>query len=843
MTAREQQVRLHFLIVLTIVVALFGVTRYLRTYHESRRREAYQQTELQLREYMTGILRAPEQELEDLARAEHGRMRRDAAALLMQARGLLEDRAATRPGPRHAEAVAALEQIKANFGRLRNGDRAVFPQEQPFIRGYYAAVDGSFQPYVVCVPAERVQPQRLPLVVTLGGTPSDGQPKGLEGKCYQGAVSVWPVGRDGFELSGASEDDVLSVVEDVRALYRIDDTRIYLVGRGAGALLAYHMGVHYPHVFRGIVALGPHRGASEALSRAAFPAEVNDLAAACDFVGAAAWPGAYAENLGRSAVVAAEAGSSALATNTATAAMAGRVRQLGYLLEYLPFPQLPGGQMPEWVEQYAAAKMLGAARTESPRQFRFITSHLRHDRAWWLKVDLLGDPTRLATVDAACTNGAVDLTTDNVGGLTLMLTSLPEPARVIRADGTEFTLPRDYAGSRFSLERDAGQWRIPRDGALRKRRGLSGPLNDVLRDPFMLVYGTSADTDMTRTFCKREADRFAAEWEARFGDMPRCKSDTEVDQDDIAQYNLVLFGGADANGVTRRIAAQLPVRIADGNVRLGDEVLNGQGMGLLLSYPNPLAPGRMVTVVAGAAGDGLFQAYARAGSPFASHQPASGWSFDFAVFDGRTAGPETLLAAGFFGNGWQLPREDGSPMTGGRLWRRGPQAAAGLKRQGTPPLLRAADSEERGVPLSTVVPLAVQQDGAVGFDRTADGRAIRVSGTDVESGLGVVATSSVSFELGGRFRRFESGVALADLAESGRGPAESSSARVVFEVLGDGVLLASAGPLSRREGTPVRGDVRVDVTKVRVLTLRVEPADYAGVSCGACVWIEPTLSR
>jgi len=640
-----------------------------------------------------------------------------------------------------------------------------------------------------------------------------------------------------------AEDDVLAALREVQQLYSTDRDRVYLVGTGAGATGCWHLAVHYPHLISGIVAVDGRTGPGAWLRYAAGGAESQAWHRQVRaFLEAGLSPIAYAENLDHCHVVAARGASGRAADRRDTRAMIERLRQLGSAPEYLEFLLQSGEDLTRWREQLALPSILGRGPARVPSRFRYKTAHLRHNVAWWLRLDRLGRPMQFCSVEAEVEGGRVLIGTDNVSALTVLLNEVPATVNTACVDGVEFPVAARGRATTLSLEKWEGRWRPATPRPLMKRRGLSGPFSDVTRDPFLVVYGTAGDSDLHRELSHWEAERFAATWKARYGESPRIKADADVEPRDTRSLNLLLFGGPGVNGITKRIAEQLPVRFEDQGFTLAGESFEGTDLGLLLCYPNPLNPNRMVALVAGATPEALYQAQDRIGMRL-SWRPYNNYKwFDYAIFDARTAGTETLVAAGLFDNQWQLrPKGDG-PAGGGAEWRGDPAARETLLPQTFPPLGSASESKDDQVLLSDVRPLAIEQDyGAVAFDRSCEGTAIRLAGEQFQRGLGVRSPSVVRFMLGGQFQSFSATVGLTDA-----GPPSASSAvpgEVLFQVEGDGRRLATSPPLSRKGDGSTSARVSANVEGVRVLTLAVLPSGARSEPGTSCVWGAPTVSR
>jgi hypothetical protein len=144
--------------------------------------------------------------------------------------------------------------------------------------------------------------------------------------------------------------------------------------------------------------------------------------------------------------------------------------------------------------------------------------------------------------------------------------------------------------------------------------------------------------------------------------------------------------------------------------------------------------------------------------------------------------------------------------------------------------------------LSTLTPTSATVGwGTLQDNASIKGNAITLRGTTYASGLGVHASSTVTFALGGQYGTFLSDVGIDD-ETNGQGAAD-------FQVWGDGILLYDSGDLT---GTSSVAHVSVNVTGVQTLTLIASPgvagtidydhADWAGARLVAAVATTTTTS-
>ena len=141
---------------------------------------------------------------------------------------------------------------------------------------------------------------------------------------------------------------------------------------------------------------------------------------------------------------------------------------------------------------------------------------------------------------------------------------------------------------------------------------------------------------------------WAEEWDD-FGDgAPRVCTDQELTDEDIEQFSLVLFGTPETNSVVARMAEKLPLTIGDHSYTLLGKTYEGDHLGLVLCYPNPLAPEHYLLIYAG-------KLYGRRCSVNHKHDMLP----DFLVFDSTrftTGDTEACVYGGWFDVDW-LPKE------------------------------------------------------------------------------------------------------------------------------------------------------------------------------------------
>ena len=716
--------------------------------------------------------------------------------------------------------------VHADMSALLAGNDPFPARRGCFLRSYRSALDGSLQSYSLAVPRGYTGDEPFPLMITLHGhgwyRPFQGHPQ----RVVEGVLIAAPHGRGSIDYMLAAERDVLAVVADVLRDYNVDPDRVILEGHSMGGTGSWQLGVHYPHRF---AALAPVCGNADRRAWAdwyvtpgkapeAIPPRFQALR---DFVLDSLDPVSYAGNLLNLPALAAHGSRDDTVPVANSRNMHDRLKRLGCPVTYLEFPWVRHWGFPNSFYDTRWKWMLDQRRRAAPERVRYRTAALRHGRAYWLRIDRFLAPLAFADIDARHRgDGRFEIATSNVAAFTLDLARSPaagtKSAQVtideqqVRTASAAPTFVRDRRG-RWSQDR------LPR--GLAKKAGLEGPVGDVFLASFLLVRGTASEDAWEREAIRREVEARAHDWERMYQCRPRVKDDAEVTDEDIAAHHLVLYGGPDANAITKRIARKLPVRIEGDRIRVGRKSFEGPDVGAALCYPNPLNPERYVAVLAGLSPDALDQVSSRFGNwfgwgPYDNHP----W-FDYAVFDARTRSPETFLCVGFFDPAWAL--DDAHQFLGDEALR------AARRPHRVPRLRRLPDPAPDTLYLSDLAPRVVDQHkGAVGFDRSFESRPLTLGARTFRRGIGVRAPSAIEYQLDGRYAWLRATVGIDLEGATGVSQRRARAEYVQFLVFGDGRRLYSSEWL-QWDSKPVAVEVELEGAKV----LRLE------VHCSAQRWL------
>jgi hypothetical protein len=325
------------------------------------------------------------------------------------------------------------------------------------------------------------------------------------------------------------------------------------------------------------------------------------------------------------------------------------LQRWGYDIRYREHPGKGHGGLNN--DDETVAWFLQHERDPHPRQVRVRAAELRSASAYWVRIDQRADQREFMIADAEVAGpNAIRLDTRNVLAITLSPPStLVDPARPIRVFWNGST-------ARTVSLRD-GHVTLQAEGHLpaagQKTASIAGPIADVMQAPFAVVVGTIAEDGMTRELCNRKARELVEFWKGWQHQPIRLYKDTEIPDAEVARYSLILIGGMEANAVTRRLSASLPLTISGDEISIDGRSFKAPDAAVMMAYPHPLNPERHVLVAAASSPAGMYFL-----DLLGSGQ---GGVFDFVITDGAVANSrrgrpvdKVRVAAGLFDNNWHI---------------------------------------------------------------------------------------------------------------------------------------------------------------------------------------------
>lgn len=499
---------------------------------------------------------------------------------------------------------------RAEIVSRAQGDAGLLATSQMHERAYLAANDGSIQPYWVFVPENYTPNKKYPLVIFLHGFSTDISkanpwiPDKATWSLYtnHGCILAIPYGRRNSDFVGIGEDDTTIVTEQVKAHYSVDPNRVTLMGASMGGYGVYAVGLHQPDLWAG---LSPMSGRTDfylwfKLDADKVPWWKQVLYNAND-------PRHLAANALNLPIFIQHGALDTLNDPEQSRRFVADMKALGNPVRYREVPEgdhyiyfEPDTflQTIEW-----AAKV---TRPIAPKRVVYTTGDLRNHRAYWTDISAFEDYNRPAKIEAEIKAGnRIEVKKQNVARFTL------KPPAALLKDGQPITLLVNGTADTHKFETGKPiEWPSAPvvTAAPIKSPALCGPIKNIYRDPFLLVYGTlKRKPTAFRSIVAVSVDhanalRFTEEWSIYCDGVPRLRADKDLSEDDRKNYNLILFGTRESNSVLAGIADNLPLELLPNGYRVGKdkvEVPNPEEIGVQFCYPSPFDARRMIVVQSG----------------------------------------------------------------------------------------------------------------------------------------------------------------------------------------------------------------------------------------------------
>src|SRR5690606_36891195 len=104
-------------------------------------------------------------------------------------------------------------------------------------------------------------------------------------------------------------------------------------------------------------------------------------------------------------------------------------------------------------------------------------------------------------------------------------------------------------------------------GPLHKHHNLQGPIDDAFTDSFLFVAPTGkAQSDRVGEWTRAERTRAVEHWRTQSRGDARVKKDSGVNDGDIADQHLVLWGDPASNRLIARMIGNLPIEWTPGKL-------------------------------------------------------------------------------------------------------------------------------------------------------------------------------------------------------------------------------------------------------------------------------------
>jgi len=419
-----------------------------------------------------------------------------------------------------------------------------------------------------------------------------------------GCALLIPYGRRNTDFQGVGEVDVLASMAQVQSLYSIDPDRIYMSGVSMGGMGAWNMALRHPGLYAATTPISGQTDMHTWWPRVlpGWPASRDDIPPFRRMLVEWDNPIDLVMNARNQPIFVQHGELDSLIPVEQSRSIVAAAAKLGIPIKYGEFPGASHYiyfDLPCFQNAWGWCK--GFRLNRSPKRVTYKTFSLHYDRAFWVTIADFVEWGKPAIVDCQVTDDGASLKviTENVRLLKVDLQQAPLQKGqdfVVTVNGRRTTARATANGE---LEIVCDPKKTPQQTwPPHKRKGLCGPVEDVFNTRFLLVPGTSGSAQDTEAN-GLTASRWRNEWDQFADGIAPLKADRDVTEEDIASSNLVLFGTPETNSVLARIADKLPIQIGRHKYTVAGRTYEGDDLGLVMCYPNPLAPDHYVLIYSG----------------------------------------------------------------------------------------------------------------------------------------------------------------------------------------------------------------------------------------------------
>ncbi len=546
-------------------------------------------------------------------------------------------------------------------------------------RTFISEIDGSVQYYAVN-PARSTDPELKPaLILSVHGARVEAinQANSYSGKSWAHIVAATNRRPYGYDWEDWGRLDALEVLTDAALKLSYDPEHVYLTGHSMGGHGTWHLGATFPDRF---AAIGPSAGWISFASYA--PRQQTVKQAGCrELIQRALLPGdtlALSRNYRHHGIYILHGD----ADNSVP------VEQARQMVEHLAdfhhdhiyheesevghwwdLSDEPGADCVDWAPMFDFFKTRTLPGQRRLRQVDFVTANPGVSaRCHWLSIDAQIHPLQLSSVDIRHDPGRHRFfgTTANVARLSLEApTAATGDTVFLELDQQSLAVHMAPGQSRIWLANDSETWQTcPPPAATDKNPRRCGTFKDAFRHRVLFVYGTNgtpAENAWAFTKARFDAECF---WYQGNGSVD-IVADRNFDRDAEPDRSIILFGNAETNTAWKELLADSPVQVRRGSVQIGDRTFTGNDLACLCIRPRAQSDIASVGIISGTGISGmrltgtrpyLYAGYALPDLVVFTSDDEPGWieAEDHPNGD-KQCSQSNILAAGYFGNDWQIP--------------------------------------------------------------------------------------------------------------------------------------------------------------------------------------------
>ena len=479
--------------------------------------------------------------------------------------------------------------------KLKTGKVDCTSKKGTLARGFISEIDGSVQPYGLEIPENLDLTKPVSLWVWLHGRGEKETDLHFMNKFSHGkykfkehnVIVLHPLGRQCIGWKSTGQFDALEAIEHVKKNYKIDENRVVMMGFSMGGAGAWQLGAQSADKWAFL-----HAGAGFVETKNFMRMKPEDYPVwyVQKLWGLYDIPH-YVRNLFNIPVIAysGEKDRQIQAAQEMEKAYKTHGRELTHLIG----PDMGHKYAKGYLEDIAnrIAKSLKKGRETHPEKVFLQTRTLRYGKMYWLKAEGLKEHWLDSRIDAQRTANSIDIKTKNISAFSLTSPwkkkNLIPAGTTVNIDGQKLSVAKE---SKSILFVNNGRWEISNGfSKLRKTPGLQGPVDDALNEPFLVVIPSGkSKNEKINKWVDFNVKHLIKRWRAVFRGELRIKKDSEVSEEDIKKFHLLVWGDAESNLIIKKTIGKLPLKWDEAKIQMNGKSFASSHHIPLLTYPNPM---------------------------------------------------------------------------------------------------------------------------------------------------------------------------------------------------------------------------------------------------------------
>jgi len=429
------------------------------------------------------------------------------------------------------------------------------------------------------------------------------------------------------------EAELFNILNDIEKDYNLDRNRLYLAGTCSGGNEALKIAVQYPDLFAAIGMVSPE---------IIYPNKNNQHSYQIDYK-----PVEFIYNLSNMPIYNTHSLIDRHVAVERSEILDQFIKKAGF--KHYKYVRLPN-EFPKYypddffdnIFEYCCKYTLNL----SPKEINFSTTQMIYNKSFWITINEM-DSLGKANIYAKISGNRLKVQKNNIAAYSIDLKTLPynKNKKLKITDNGKIVykgMPEDsiiYVGLNPELNK------------LVKKRKIAGPFSHIFAQKFIVVKGTLG-SETENTAINATADTINKYWYDRYYTSCLTKNDFEINNNDIANANLILLGNFTSNAVLSKMEQDIPLKIYSDAIKICNKEFKGNSLGFYMIYPNPLNIKKYVAIIGYNNTNNISLGYERKVFNDVSDY---GW-FDYKLWEADD--PDYTITSGYFNHYWEMVKNE-----------------------------------------------------------------------------------------------------------------------------------------------------------------------------------------